>query len=72
MIRREVLVGGSAAMAGTAAARVSLDATQLGARGDGAADDAPAIQAALDRLGQSGGAPCSCRSRRSITASAGG
>lgn len=55
MIRREVLAGGSAAMAGTAATRVSLDATQLGARGDGASDDAPAIQAALDRLGQSGG-----------------
>jgi nitrous oxidase accessory protein NosD len=35
--------------------RQAVDAREAGARGDGSADDAPALQAALDRLAASGG-----------------
>jgi len=45
----------AAAQAAPPAARQSLDARATGALGDGVHDDASALQAALDRLGPSGG-----------------
>jgi hypothetical protein len=53
--RREVLLRSSVAAVGGAAAPIRIDVGQFGASGDGITDDAPAIQAALDHLGEKGG-----------------
>lgn len=56
MNRREVLTGGTAiTMANAIAPPIKLDVAKSGAVGDGIADDAPAIQAALNHVGSSGG-----------------
>src|SRR5690606_9936561 len=53
MNRREVLMGASAS--GLSVTTMKVSAESFGAVGDGIADDAPEIQAALDQLGRHGG-----------------
>lgn len=55
MNRRELLLHTTGVGAAVAAVGVSINAAEFGTQGDGSADDAPALQAALDHVGASGG-----------------